>query len=248
MIIATTVADRPDLDERGVDSSTVWPEYNRHGDVVNRWWSALWDELPEFQVLMYDDETDEVVAEGHTGPFFWDGDDATLPGSFDELIELVIMTKRAGGPVNTLTALAAEIPPQGRRRGLAAEILAGMRALAVGQGLTHLVAPVRPSWKDRYPLAPIESYVTWRRDDGELLDPWMRVHERLGARVATPMPQSLRITGTVAEWSAWTGLAFPESGSYVFPEGLAPVEIDIEADRGAYWEPNVWMIHPDCSP
>ena len=60
--------------------------------------------------------------------------------------------------------------------------------------------------------------------------------------------ESLRITGTVAEWSSWTGLAFPASGQFVFPEGLAPVEIDLDADRGAYWEPNVWMIHPDVVP
>jgi len=246
MIIATTAAERPDLVDRGVDSSEVWPEYNRHGEVVNRWWNYLWEELPELQLMLYDDEADEVVAEGHTGAFAWDGRDETLPASFDELIELVITTKRAGDPVDTLTALAAEVLPAGRRRGLAAEILVAMRALAVSRGLTHLVAPVRPSWKDRYPLAPIDSYVRWRRDDGELLDPWMRLHERVGARISTPMPESLRITGTVAEWTSWTGLVFPVSGSYVFPEGLAPVEIDVDADRGAYWEPNVWMIHPDC--
>jgi hypothetical protein len=55
----------------------------------------------------------------------------------------------------------------------------------------------------------------------------------------------MRITGTVAEWESWTGLAFPESGDYVFPEGLAPVAIDRASDRGSYWEPNVWMIHPE---
>jgi hypothetical protein len=38
-------------------------------------------------------------------------------------------------------------------------------------------------------------------------------------------------------------MAFPESGEYVFPQGLAPVAIDREADVGAYWEPNVWMRH-----
>jgi hypothetical protein len=31
----------------------------------------------------------------------------------------------------------------------------------------------------------------------------------------------------------------------VFPEGLAPVHIDTSSDLGTYWEPNVWMIHPD---
>jgi hypothetical protein len=55
---------------------------------------------------------------------------------------------------------------------------------AVGQrpGLTHLVVPVRPSFKDRYTLTAIERYVTWRREDGQQLDPWMWVHERLSQR------------------------------------------------------------------
>lgn len=246
MIIACTVAERPDLAEHGIDSSEVWPEYNRHGDVVNQWWSCLWDELPDLQLLLHDDESGDVVAEGHTGAFAWDGRDESLPGSFDELIEIVVGTRRAGAPVNTLTALAAEIPPAGRRRGLAGEILAAMRALAVDRGLKHLVAPVRPSAKDRYPLTPIEAYAGWRRADGELLDPWMRVHERLGARIGPTMPRSLRITGSVDDWTSWTGLAFPDSGPYVFPEGLAPVDIDLDANVGRYWEPNVWMLHPDC--
>ncbi len=46
-----------------------------------------------------------------------------------------------------------------------------------------------------------------------------------------------------AEWEGWTGLAFPESGQYTFPRGLAPVWIDREADRGTYFEPNVWTRH-----
>lgn len=53
----------------------------------------------------------------------------------------------------------------------------------------------------------------------------------------------MQITGPVADWEAWTGLAFPESGSYVFPAGLAPLTVDREEDRGSYWEPNVWVIH-----
>jgi hypothetical protein len=38
-------------------------------------------------------------------------------------------------------------------------------------------------------------------------------------------------------------MAFPESGEYVFPAGLATVNIDREADIGSYWEPNVWIVH-----
>jgi hypothetical protein len=69
------------------------------------------------------------------------------------------------------------------------------------------------------------------------------VHERLGGTVLKPEPRSLRITGTVVEWEEWTGMAFPESGEYPFPGGLACLAVDREADSGAYWEPNVWVRH-----
>jgi hypothetical protein len=247
MFTMHTAAERPDLWERGIPSESVWPEYNLHGDVVNTWWPYLDEELADFQFVLYDEANDAVVAEGHTGPFWWNGTVTTLPGSFDAVIERIFTEHRSGQPANTLCALAAESPRDGRARGLAVAILNAMRTLGERHGLAHLVAPVRPSMKERYPVTSIERYVHWRRADGQLLDPWMRVHERLGARVATPLPRSLRITGTVEEWETWTGLAFPESGDYVFPEGLAPVHIDRGRDLGSYWEPNVWMVHPDLA-
>jgi GNAT superfamily N-acetyltransferase len=242
-----TWAERPDLAERGPRSEDVWPEYNMHGDVFDDWWEPLLDELPEYQFALYDESADEVVAEAHTGPLAWDGDDGTLPDGIDDALVRAVSAHRASRPVDTLCAFAAEVAPSARRRGLAADVLRGMGELARRNGLRRLIAPVRPSWKERYPLAPIERYVAWRRDDGELLDPWMRLHERLGARLATPLPHSMRITGSVRDWESWTDMAFPESGSYVFPRGLAPLTVDHEADLGSYWEPNVWMIYPEQS-
>ena len=118
-----------------------------------------------------------------------------------------------------------------------------MADIARGAGLSHLIAPVRPSHKDRYPTIPIERYARWTRPDGAAFDPWIRVHTRLGARIGPAIPYSMRITGTVAEWESWTRMPFPESGDYVFPAGLATVHIDRDIDTGEYWEPNVWLIH-----
>ena len=126
-----------------------------------------------------------MLAEAHTGPLVWNGDTARLPDGIDDALQRVVSGRRAGRPVDTLCALAAEVAPAARRRGLAAALLGGMRELAHRQRLRRMIASVRPSWKERYPLAPIERYIAWRREDGELLDPWMRLHERLGARVAT---------------------------------------------------------------
>ena len=119
-----------------------------------------------------------------------------------------------------------------------------MRAIAGAHGLAELVAPVRPPLKASYPLAPMERYAGWRRADGALLDPWLRVHERLGAEVVRIAPRTLVIVGTVAEWEEWTGMRFPDSGPYVVPGALQPVLIDHGRDEGRYDDPNVWMRHP----
>jgi hypothetical protein len=242
-----TAAERPDLWQRGIASASVWPEYNLHGDVLNDWWGKLDEELADYQFVLYDDEADAVVAEGHTAPLWWDGADETLLDGIDAAIVEAFRLVRGSAPVNTLCALAAETPRDGRRRGLAVKLLEGMRTIAERHDLRRLIAPVRPSWKERYPITPIEDFVLWRREDGQLLDPWMRIHERLGARVARVLPHSMRITASVAEWESWTGLVLPQSGDYVFPEGLATVHVDHEADLCSYWEPNVWMVHPELN-
>jgi hypothetical protein len=144
---------------------------------------------------------------------------------------------------SALGALAAEVRPRFQGGGLANLMLDVMADLARDAGLNHLIAPVRPSLKDRYPITPIEQYVSWTRENGEPFDPWIRIHTRRGGQIIKPIPHSMRIVGTVAEWEDWTGMRFPADGQYIFPAGLAPVEIDHTQDQGSYWEPNVWIVH-----
>ncbi len=244
--MATVVtASEPGFSRSDADAAIgdAWPEYNHHGDVLGRYWGRLDQVFPAFQFVLRDDEGGEVVAVGHSAPIRWDGTVAGLPRGIDGAIELAFALAEHGEPATTLCALAIAVAPRSWGRGVSAAMLAAMRGIARDHGLGALVAPVRPSWKERYPLTPIERYARWRRDDGLPLDPWIRVHERLGGTILRPEPHSLRITGTVAEWEKWTGLAFPETGVYVFPAGLALLQVDVGSDRGRYWEPNVWMRH-----
>jgi hypothetical protein len=240
-----TARERPDLAEEARDLTTeVWPEYNAHGVVPLRYWPGLYELFPDFQYVLYDEEAGDVVAEGHSLPLAWNGTVAGLPAGIDGAMPAAFALREAGGEANTLCAMAIEIPPRHQRQGLSRTMIAAMARIAAEHGLGSLIAPVRPSEKERYPLTPIERYASWTRDDGLPFDAWMRVHARLGAEILRPEPRSLYIDGSVAEWESWTGLAFPESGEYVFPRGLAPLTIDREDDVGRYWEPNVWMRHP----
>jgi hypothetical protein len=112
-----TAAERPDLWDRGIPSEGVWPEYNKHGDVLSRWWGHLDEDLPEFQFVLHDEATDDVVAEGLTAPIWSDGAEQTLPPGIDAVIKEVFARVRTGQPVNTLCALAAATPREGRAVG-----------------------------------------------------------------------------------------------------------------------------------
>ena len=154
-MVAFTHRERPDLSER-VDSADIWPEYNRHGDVANRFWGRMNDELPDYQFVLVDG--DEVLAEGHTVPIAWDGTVDGLPAGFDGALEGAF----AGADPNTLCAMAVEILPAHQSRRLSVPMLEQMKAIAAREGFGAL---------------------------------------------------------------------------------LAPLDVDREADVGAYWEPNVWMLH-----
>lgn len=80
-------------------------------------------------------------------------------------------------------------------------------------------------------------------EKGLPLDPWLRVHARLGGRILKPCHESKTIRGTRAEWEEWIKIKFPENGEYVILEALSPIQINVEKDEGIYIEPNVWMVH-----
>jgi GNAT superfamily N-acetyltransferase len=241
-LAAFTAAERPELWERtSADRilAGVWPEYNHHGTDSGRYFRALFPRYADLQALFLDRRTDGVVARIRTIPFRWNGSVEDLPAGIDAAGLRALDEPDAP---TALSALAAEVDTAYQSTGLSRLLLLSMAALARRAGLRFLVAPVRPSWKDRYPLLPIERYAAWCRDDGLPFDPWMRVHARLGARAIRAEPHSMHINAPTSDWESWIDMALPFEGEYVFPGGLAP--LTVAGGVGDYWEPNVWMLHP----
>jgi GNAT superfamily N-acetyltransferase len=239
LVVATADA-RPDLWSRAEgEFRDAWPEYNQHGDVSGEYFGALVPRYAHLQFVILDPEAEQIVARGRSIPFRWDGTLADLPAGIDAMGLRAVSEL---SPPTVLSALAAEVRPDRRGGGVSRLVIGAMAERAAAAGFDALVAPVRPSWKERYPLIPVEQYAGWSRADGLPFDPWLRVHARLGATTLRPEPRSMQITGSVDEWTDWTGMAFPADGRYVFPHGLAPLEV--EDGTGRYWEPNIWMLHP----
>ncbi len=229
-------AERPELLARRDELGAAWDEFMYHDAVAGEHWDRQYEEFPDLQLFLLD-EDDRLLAESNAVPVPFGADE--LP---DDGWDAALGQATADG-AKAVSAIAITIGVGERGKGLSRTMLGGMRDAVAARGLSDLVAPVRPSQKHVYPLAPMARYVEWRRNDGKLLDAWLRTHAQAGAEIVKVAPTSMRISGSVGDWESWTGLRFPDSGSYVVPGALVPVEIDRERDEGVYVEPNVWMHH-----
>ena len=206
----------------------IWPAFLLHDAISNRYWSRIYTEFPGFQFKLVEDG--EVLAEGNCIP---------VAGRPAQWRDAFLAAFERGGEPDHVCALAIMVAPGHRARGLSRVMLEHMRGLAAPVG--PLVAPVRPTLKERYPLIPIGEYVRWRREDGSHVDPWIRVHESVGGRIAGTAEEAMLIEGSVEDWQRWTGLDFPGDGDYVVPGALTPVSV--RDGHGVYREPCVWVDH-----
>ncbi|WP_250003958.1 hypothetical protein [Actinoplanes sp. M2I2] len=238
-----TRAERPDLDERAAEVFRErWPEFIFHDHVPKRYLPRAQRWFGRFDVVALDDEG-AVLAGGWGVPIAWDGSFDDLPGGYDDALVRAVEGHEVGLPPTTLCFMAAAVGAAHDRRGLAGAVLEELEQRAGADGLAHVVAPLRPTWKDRYPTVPMAEYATWARPDGLSIDPWIRTHQRMGATVLGPARRSMVIAGTVAEWEQWTGMLFPVTRDYVVPGALNLVHVDVEQDRGVYVEENLWVRH-----
>ena len=237
-----TTSDRPDLGDQGKAALLPgWPEFIFHDQVSAGLIGRAAECFPQYDVRILDGGA--VVAGGWGVPLRWDATAGGLPAGYDGALTSAVTGHERAVPPDTLCVMAAAVRQDQQGAGLGGQVLAALRSRAAASGLARMIAPVRPVLKARYPLTPMEAFARWARPDGTHIDPWIRTHQRLGAVILGPAPQSMVITGTVAEWEEWVGMAFPETGRYVVPGALDLVEIDRERDLGAYAETNLWMRH-----
>lgn len=237
-----TTADRPDLAEQGKQALLPgWPEFIFHDQVSAGLIDRAGEYFPRFDVRLLADG--EIIAGAWAVALRWNGAIDCLPGGYDGALIRAVTEHESAVEPDTLCAMAASVRGDHQGSGLGARLLSELRARAGAAGLERMIAPVRPVLKSRYPLTPMASFARWTRPDGTHLDPWVRTHQRLGASILAPAPRSMVVTGTVGEWTEWTGMAFPETGRYVVPGALDLLDVDAARGHGTYAETNLWMRH-----
>jgi GNAT superfamily N-acetyltransferase len=229
-----TRAERPGSQPHiaSLNDKALWPEFLYHAPILNRLFGRVMTEHAAFQFYAWDDERNEVVAVGMAVPAAWDGNAASLPdGGLDATVEARFAD---GAPEPTaLCAMQILIAPEYRGRSLSARMIERMAEIGRDHGLNTLIAPVRPTLKERYPLTPMERYIEWRRPDGTHFDPWLRTHERLGATIAKVAPHSTTIPARSPNGSNGRGCRSPSRARTSSPAGSCPSRSTASATRGS---------------
>ncbi len=215
-----------------------------HASGGAKYWPRLYADFPDYQFGVFNQDL-MLVAAGWSLPLRFQGSSDDLPDEgWDWAMTAGFEGLKERIRPNIHCALAIVVHPSLRGKKLSSIVVENMKRIGGSNGLQSLIAPVRPNLKAAYPLIEMQSYITWTNAERLPFDPWMRVHARLGAKVVRACNRSMQIYGTVEQWQQWSGMRLPESGRYVIPGALAPVEVDCENDRCTYIEPNVWMWHP----
>src|SRR6056297_589911 len=195
-------------------SLPLWPEFMLHDAVALNNWSKLFELFSDYQFSLK--LGNEFVGMANCIPLRWENPFDELPEEgWDWAFKKGIEDREKGITPNMLNGLQIVVDRKHQRKGVSSMILKEMKKLAKNKGFKYIIIPVRPSLKSKYPLISIDDYIVWEREDGQLYDPWLRVHERAGGEVVKVCHRAMNIKGTVNQWQDWTGLMFFQSGEYV---------------------------------
>lgn len=237
-----TSSERPDLEESAAAAFRQrWPEFIFHDPVPPTYLKRVSEYFSCYDILLVDGG--KVAAGGWGVPFAYSGQVGDLPEGYDAGLARAVEDHEASRTATAFSFMAAAVSPEYDKQGLAAEVLSRLTDRVLEAGLHSVFAPLRPTWKSRYPQVGMAEYATWKRDDGFSIDPWIRTHQRMGAQIVGPAPNSMVIPGTVAEWEGWADMVFPVTGDYVVPDALNLLRVDRENDCAVYREENLWVQH-----
>jgi GNAT superfamily N-acetyltransferase len=236
--------ERPDLIGRVYEVDATWPEFMAKDPVANALYWQVAGAFPQLCAVATDADG-AVIASGRALAFALDVPDrGELPdGGLDRVTIWAFNDRLKGRTPDIASAVEIAVSKAHQGTGLSHRMVAAMRDAVRDSGLTRLVAPVRPTAKHMHPHMPMSQYITMLRDDGLPVDPWLRVHARIGGQILRVAPTSMVMVGSLAQWRTWTGLPFDTSGDVIVPEALVPVHCDVEHDHAVYVEPNVWVEH-----
>jgi len=220
----------------------IWSPAMLHLSTGTGHWPKLEEYFPEYQVFLISGDG-EVIGFANTIPFSWNNDLNDLPDrGWDLLIAKGITDFENKLRPDCLGGLQIGVNKKYQGQGISKILVNCAKNQFKNHKFKYFIIPIRPVLKYKYPLIPMEKYCKWQEND-KPFDPWIRTHLHSGAEIIKLCNKSMELTGSISEWEKHSGLKIIESGEYIVDGLLKPVTMDIERDRGLYYDENIWICY-----
>jgi GNAT superfamily N-acetyltransferase len=151
-----TVPERRDLeDEPAAAFRERWPEFVFHDPVARQYMGRVDDHFAEFAIFLL--HQGRVVVGGWGVPFAWDGTPDGLPEGYRTTLVASVEDREASRTANAFSFMVAAAAKDYDKQGLATRVLAALIDRANTAGLSHVLAPIRPTLKHKYPQVSMTS-------------------------------------------------------------------------------------------
>lgn len=224
-------ATAADVDEALEVERQVWARFHYETDGV-----PDWDYDPDLWVVGVRDG--RIVATADGCRVRWDGRPEHLPPSWTD----VLRNAPHAAASRWASALGTSILPSARGGRLGERMLAALAARAQMLNMHGMLAPVRPAARAQYPHLPVSTYARMRLADGRHVDPWLRAHERSGARIIGWAERSMDVSAPVEDWERWLGYPLPAEGRLLIDGAIGWLRLSDGIGRLS--EDSVWVLHP----
>ncbi|MEM9520999.1 MAG: N-acetyltransferase [Actinomycetota bacterium] len=240
----STLADRPDLIGQVWAMPDQWDEFMDHDPIGESLFGPVVRSFRQLGVVATTGD-DTIVGHGTAMAFRMDADGRrSLPDrGWDQALIWAHADIVNGVEPDTACALEVSVHTDWLGQGLSEQLFGALRRASAAAGFSTLLAPVRPSAKHLEPDTPMSEYAYRTRDDGLPVDPWLRVHARLGGVIEGMATASQTIAGSLDDWRSWSSVTLEGSGTTVLPGGLVPLHVLADQGVAVYVEPNVWVRH-----
>lgn len=198
--------------------------------------------LPTYNYVIINDDNGEIIAVLNTLPLYLQSTEDLLPETgYDFCIQnsfKCYLSKK-----NMLSAISVATNEAYQGKGLSSVFVKLIRFAAKEHGFKKAIIPIRPPLKAKYCDESMEEFLLRKNSEGEVIDPWLRVHLRQGAILRNVCYRSMSVKAHINTWQKFSSEPFSSSGQYKVHGGLTLLSVDKHSGVGTYVEPNIWVEH-----
>ncbi|SRR6266571_1880908 len=211
--------------------------------------ATIAEKFPQTQLLVRNQQG-TILAAMTANRINWDGKPTSLPtwdtvARGSEAASDYTQTYTPNG--NTLCLLSSAIDPTVQGKRLAPQLIEGMKAVAKELRVDHLIGPFRPSgygeYKLEHGLIDFSKYCNMTREDGQLLDPWLRSAVRLEMKPLRIEERSMVVEVPRSTFEEYRETYYLQKWKQIEPGQWECGETGswfVRGDHAVYIEPNIW--------